>query len=104
MKRTIILCIIGAAISMMTANAQDVETIYYDSDGQIVKVKEFADYYRIIESGDSFPKIFRDYYRTGEKFRTGGKLWASTGMAHLCSMGTSDSITRTVIFRLNVNT
>lgn len=74
MKRTVILCVIGAVISMMTAKAQDVETIYYDSDGQVVKVKEFADYYRIIESGNSFPKMFRDYYCTGEKFRTGGKV------------------------------
>ena len=48
---------------MMTAKAQDVETIYYDSDDQIVKVKEFADYYRIIESGNTFPKMFRDYYQ-----------------------------------------
>ena len=76
MKRTVIFCAIGAVISMMTAKAQDVETIYYDSDDQIVKVKEFADYYRIIESGNTFPKMFRDYYSTGEKFRTGGKAVA----------------------------
>ncbi len=74
MKRTVILCVIGAVISMMAAKAQNVETIYYDGDGQIVKVKEFADYYRIIESGNSFPKMFRDYYCSGEKFRTGGKV------------------------------
>lgn len=77
MKRTVLLCAIGAVISMMAAYAQDVETIYYSSDNQVVKVKEFADYYRIIESGDTFPKMFRDYYSTGEKFRTGGKVVAT---------------------------
>ncbi len=79
MKFRFLLCVIGAAISTMTVNAQDVETIYYDSDGQVVKVKEFADYYRIIESGNSFPKMFRDYYSSGEKYRIGGKAVAVNG-------------------------
>lgn len=61
---------------MITLNAQDVETIYFDGDGQVVRVKEFAEFYRIIESGNTFPKMFRDYYATGEKYRVGGKVVA----------------------------
>lgn len=76
MRRKVILSVIGAIVSMMALNAQDVETIYYDGDGQVVKVKEFAEYYRIIESGNTFPKMFRDYYATGEKLRVGGKVVA----------------------------
>ncbi len=70
MKRTVLLCAIGAVFSMMAAYTQDVKTIYYSSDDQVVKVKEFADYYRIIESGNTFPKMFRDYYSSGQ-------LWQS---------------------------
>lgn len=74
MRRSVFLCAAAAVVSMVTAKAQDVETIYFDKDGQEVKVKEFAEYYRIIESGDTYPKAFLDYYMDGTKFRTGGKV------------------------------
>ena len=74
MRRNAFLFVVGMLISMMSLHAQEVETIYYDSDFQVVKLKEFAEYYRVVEAGDTYPKSFADYYSTGEKFRTGGKL------------------------------
>lgn len=53
---------------------QNVRTIYYDWDGNEVEIKEFADYYRVIQDGDNYPKIFRDYYVSGKPLRTGGKI------------------------------
>lgn len=87
MRRSVFLCAAAAVVSMMTAKAQDVETIYFDKDGQEVKVKEFAEYYRIIESGDTYPKAFLDYYMDGTKSEPEEKwfrpmrqgLWSSKG-------------------------
>ena len=61
MRRNAFLFVVGMLISMMSLHAQEVETIYYDSDFQVVKLKEFAEYYRVVEAGDTYPKSFADY-------------------------------------------
>lgn len=75
-KRAVVFCITGFIISMAVLKAQEVETIYFDTENNVVPVKEFADYYRIIEKSEHFPKMFRDYYMSGKIFRKGGKIIA----------------------------
>ncbi len=74
MKKRLWAGLICLALSAAAVNAQNVETIYYDNDANVVSVKEFADYYRVVETGEQFPKMFRDYYVSGKPFRTGGKF------------------------------
>lgn len=74
MKRPSLILSICLSLISFLGIGQNVRTIYFDWDGNEVGIKEFADYYRVIQEGDNYPKIFRDYYVSGKPFRTGGKI------------------------------
>lgn len=74
MKRPSLILSICLSLISFLGIGQNVRTIYYDWDGNEVGIKEFADYYRVIQEGDNYPKIFRDYYVSGKPLRSGGKI------------------------------
>ncbi|MDR2065684.1 MAG: hypothetical protein LBP85_08280 [Prevotellaceae bacterium] len=57
-----------AAISFSSFAQERIDTIYYDKDWKGVSNRTFADFYRIAvyPASDSYKKLFRDYYITGE--------------------------------------
>lgn len=72
----IILTFLTLMCSVAIANAQKLDTLYYDKDWKVVKNVLFASYYRIYDASDKSQgrKPFRDYYITGELQSEGGYI------------------------------